>query len=551
MLSNLSIRARLSLAFGGLAALVLAVAGLALLELAAANDRFLQYTQGLSARATVAAHVRAAVDDRAIAARNLVLVTQAADLATEKAAVTAAHQQVQDQLAQLGRMLAADTTVSEQARKLVADMGQVEQRYGPVALAIVELALNQQREQAVARMNAECRPLLAALVRATNAYADYTEQRTRDLQLQAAVDYGRQRGQLIALCLLAVAAAIVAGWWITRSITRPLNQAVHAADRIAAGDLGTPIAATARDETGLLLAALQRMQQGLANTVQAVRGNAESVSTASTQIAHGNNDLSQRTEEQASALQQTAAAMEQLGSTVRHNAENARQAGALAGDACAVAVRGGTVVSDVVTTMGGIQDSTQQIGAIIGLIDGIAFQTNILALNAAVEAARAGEQGRGFAVVASEVRTLAQRSAEASKQIRSLITASVSRVEHGTALVGRAGDTMQEIVASVQRVSELMAAISMASQEQSLGVEQIGQAVAQMDLTTQQNAALVEESAAAAASLQSQASELVEAVAVFRLTADEAERPAAQHPERGASALRLGGNALPVGWAGA
>jgi len=287
------------------------------------------------------------------------------------------------------------------------------------------------------------------------------------------------------------------------------------------------------------------------DTVQAVRGNAESVSTASTQIAQGNNDLSQRTEEQASALQQTAAAMEQLGSTVRHNAENARQAGVLAGDACAVAVRGGAVVGDVVTTMGGIQDSTQQIGAIIGLIDGIAFQTNILALNAAVEAARAGEQGRGFAVVASEVRTLAQRSAEASKQIRSLITASVSRVEHGTVLVGRAGDTMQEIVASVQRVSELMAAISMASQEQSLGVEQIGQAVAQMDLTTQQNAALVEESAAAAASLQSQASELVEAVAVFRLTADEAERPAAHRPERGASASRLRGDALPVGWAGA
>ena len=544
MLSNLSIRARLALAFGGLTALVLAVAGLALLELAAANDRFLHYTQGLNARATVAAHVRAAVDDRAIAARNLVLVTQDADLAAEKVAVTAAHQQVQDQLARLGRMLGADPTASEQARRLAADIGQVEQRYGPVALAIADLALNRQREQAIARMNAECRPLLAALVRATKAYADYTEQRTRDLELQAAVDYGRQRAQLIALCLLALAAAIVAGWWITRGITRPLDAAVRAADRIAAGDLGTPIAATASDETGRLLAALQRMQQGLVDTVQTVRGNAESVSAASTQIALGNNDLSQRTEEQASALQQTAAAMEQLGTTVRHNAENARQAGELAGAASAVAARGGAVVGDVVTTMGGIQDSAQQIAEIIGVIDGIAFQTNILALNAAVEAARAGEQGRGFAVVAGEVRTLAQRSAEAAKEIRKLITASTARVEHGTALVGRAGSTMQEIVDAVQRVSELMAAISTASQEQSLGVDQIGQAVAQMDLTTQQNAALVEESAAAASSLQSQARELVGAVAVFRLLAAEAAQPVARQAQRS-------GGALSAAWAGA
>jgi methyl-accepting chemotaxis protein-1 (serine sensor receptor) len=554
MLSNLSIRARLALAFGGLAALVLAVASLALVELAAANDRFLHYTQGLNARATVAAHVRAAVDDRAIAARNLVLVTQDADLAAEKVAVTAAHQQVQEQLAQLGRMLAADTAASEEARRLAADIGQVEQRYGPVALAIVDLALNHQREQAVARMNAECRPLLAALVRATNAYADYTEQRTRDLQLQAAVDYGRQRGQLIALCLLAVAAAIVAGWWITRSITRPLNQAVQAADRIAAGDLSTPIAATSRDETGQLLDALQRMQQGLVATVQAVRGNAESVSVASTQIAQGNNDLSQRTEEQASALQQTSAAMEQLGTTVRHNADNARQAGELASAASAVAVRGGDVVGQVVTTMNGIHDSAQQIGEIIGVIDGIAFQTNILALNAAVEAARAGEQGRGFAVVAGEVRTLAQRSADAAKEIRKLITASTARVTQGSELVERAGSTMQEVVASVRRVSELVAAISTASREQSLGVDQIGQAVAQMDMTTQQNAALVEESAAAATSLQLQAGELVDAVAVFRCDAGT-ETVAAVAPRRTAPRASVSGAAgqrqLGVAWAGA
>ncbi len=551
MLNNLSIRARLTLAFGILATLVIAVAALALVELGAANERFLHYTQGLNARATVAAHVRAAVDDRAIAARNLVLVTQAADLAAEKAAVTASHQEVQANLAQLERMVAADPEASEQARRLAADIGEVEQRYGPVALAIVELALNNQREQAIARMNSECRPLLAALVRSTNAYAQFTEERTQALRLQAALDYGRQRGELIALCLLAVTAALLAGWWITRSITRPLGQAVAAADRVAAGDLCTPIASGARDETGRLLAALQRMQQSLVETVQAVRGNAESVSVASTQIAQGNSDLSQRTEQQASALEQTSAAMEQLGSTVRHNAENARQAGELAVSASGIAVRGGAVVGEVVATMNGINDSTRQISEIIGVIDGIAFQTNILALNAAVEAARAGDQGRGFAVVAGEVRSLAQRSAEAAKQIRQLITDSVARVADGTAQVDRAGSTMQEIVASVQRVSELMAAISTASHEQSLGVDQIGQAVAQMDLTTQQNAALVEESAAAAASLQVQAGELVQAVAVFRLQADRADQPAAPGPRTTERAPRLRSPALPVGWAGA
>ena len=539
MLPSLTIRSRLALAFGALSAVVLAVAALALFELSAANDRFLQYTHGLNARATVAAHVRAAVDDRAIAARNLVLVTKPSDLAAEQAAVTTAHRAVQDQLALLHRMLAADSKASDQARQLVADIGKVEQAYGPVALAIVELALNQHRDQAIARMNDECRPLLAALVRATNAYASYTESRTEALQQHAAEDYARQRNLMAALCLLAVAAALLAGWLITRSITRPLNRAVQVADRIAAGDLGGTIDATSTDETGRLLGALQRMQQSLVDTVQAVRGNAESVSVASTQIAQGNHDLSQRTEEQASALQQTSAAMEQLGSTVRHNAENARQGGELASAASQTALRGGDVVGQVVTTMQDISASSRQIAEITGVIDGIAFQTNILALNAAVEAARAGEQGRGFAVVASEVRNLAQRSAQAAKEIKTLINASVGRVEQGTALVDRAGSTMQEIVASVQRVSQIMGEISTASREQSIGVDQVGQAVAQMDQATQQNAALVEESAAAASSLRTQSQELVQAVAVFRVDAEAlAAVPVRSVPQRLVPAAR-------------
>ncbi|APW39599.1 methyl-accepting chemotaxis protein [Rhodoferax koreense] len=522
---NLRIRTRLSLAFGGLALLVLTVAALSLYALAEANARFTGFTDGMNARATVAAHVRAAVDDRAIAARNLVLVTKDTDLTLEKTAVSAAHKDVQTSLAKLNEMIAADPRVSDQARKLVADIDRVEQAYGPVALAIVDLVLNGQREQAVTRMNDDCRPLLAALVQATNAYARFTEGRTQELRQKAVADFEQQRNLLAALCLLAVAVAIVGGWRITLSITGPLNFAVEATDRIAAGDLSANIEATTSDETGRLLAGLQRMQQSLVDTVRAVRGNADSVSVASSEIAQGNSDLSMRTEQQASALQQTAASMEELGSTVATNADNARQAGRLAVAASDVAVKGGDVVGQVVETMKDINDSSRQIADIIGVIDGIAFQTNILALNAAVEAARAGEQGRGFAVVASEVRSLAQRSAQAAKEIKTLITTSVQQVDQGTSLVDRAGLTMQEIVVSVKRVSDIMAEISAASAEQSTAVSQVGEAVSQMDQATQQNAALVEQSAAAASSLKTQAEQLVQAVAVFQLSAEVNSAP--------------------------
>ena len=288
------------------------------------------------------------------------------------------------------------------------------------------------------------------------------------------------------------------------------------ARRVAAGDLSAPITLRAGDRDSIM-ATLKTMSQNLSRTVQSVRQNADSVATASSEIAIGNADLSARTERQASALQQTAASMEELGSTVRQNADNARRANELAQASSSVAARGGEMVAEVVHTMKDIQGSSQKIADIIGTIDGIAFQTNILALNAAVEAARAGEQGRGFAVVAGEVRSLAQRSAEAAREIKALIMGSVERVEQGTNLVGRAGDTMQEIVASIQRVTSIVGEISVASGEQSNGVSQVGQAVAQMDQTTQQNAALVEQSSAAAESLRQQSQDLVQAVAVFRL----------------------------------
>ena len=351
--------------------------------------------------------------------------------------------------------------------------------------------------------------------------------------------YARQLWLAISLIVVGVLFAGLFGWLIARSITVPLNRARDAASRIAEGDLTVELRADGKDETARMLGALADMKGSLTRIVGEVRGNAEGVATASAQIAQGNNDLSSRTEEQASALEETAASMEELSSTVRQNADNARQANQLALGASTVAIKGGEVVSQVVTTMKGINDSSKKIADIISVIDGIAFQTNILALNAAVEAARAGEQGRGFAVVASEVRSLAGRSADAAKEIKTLITTSVERVEQGTALVDQAGTTMAEVVNSIKRVTDIMGEISAASQEQSAGVAQIGEAVTQMDQATQQNAALVEESTAAAESLKAQAQQLVQTVAVFKLGQGDSARAAAPAVEFAAAPKAL------------
>jgi methyl-accepting chemotaxis protein len=334
---------------------------------------------------------------------------------------------------------------------------------------------------------------------------------------------------VLGLLLASVVLLGLFSWHIASLLQRRILQARQVAEQVRDGDLATSVSDASRDELSPLLAALSEMQQSLSRVVGSVRGNAESVATASAQIAQGNQDLSGRTEQQASALQQTAATMEQLGTTVRHNADSAKQANQLAITASSVAAQGGQVVGQVVTTMQAINDSSRRINDIIGVIDGIAFQTNILALNAAVEAARAGEQGRGFAVVAAEVRNLAQRSADAAKEIKGLIGRSVEQVEQGTALVDQAGKTMTEIVGSIQRVSDIVAEISSASIEQSSGVQQVGEAVTQMDQATQQNAALVEESAAAAESLKGQAHQLVQAVAVFRLAQGGQHRPTFAH----------------------
>jgi len=515
-LSNLRLRSKLMLGFASLAAVVLLVSGLALNSLSRSNGRFTGYLEGVGERERLVNDVRGAAERRAVAARNLVLVTAVADRDLEKGAVTRAHEDMQQAMSRLKQTIARAGDLGERDKALMADMELIEAQYGPVALAIVGMALDGRRDDAIAKMNAECRPLLAALLKATEDYRAYGVQQAFARVQQAESAYGTDRMLMGGVSLVAVVAAVLLGWALSNSVTRPLQRAVHLAEAVASGDLSSDIVVDREDEAGQLLAALKRMNDGLVDMVGRVRLSADSIATASQQIASGNHDLSSRTEQQASALQQTAASMQQMTSTVQQTAESSRQASQLASAATVVAGRGGDVVQRVVVTMGEISDSSRRIADIIGTIDGIAFQTNILALNAAVEAARAGEQGRGFAVVAGEVRALAQRSAQAAREIKGLIGASVEKVEAGSQLVGEAGTTMGDIVSQVRRMTDLMAEINASATEQSSGIGLVNQSVASIDQGTQQNAALVEQSAAAAESLQQQAAGLLEVIAQFK-----------------------------------
>ena len=539
-MNEMTVKAKLGWSLGGLSALMVFVVALAVLALGDVHQEFRQFVEGTNARAALAHRLREAVQSRAIAARNLVLLTEAADVKLEREQVRSSHDMAQQAISELSQKLAA-AQVPTDVMAAFNRLREVEARYAPVALDIVELAVQGQRDAAVHKMNADCRPLLADLLQAAQAYGQLTDQRSLSALKEAEAAYQRDVAWLLIAGGLSVVIALVAARLIVGSLLRDLGAEPRALrevlGRVAAGDLTGGLAVRAGDE-GSVLAAVVRMQEALSRVVAQVRQSAQHLAQEGAEIASANHDLEHRTLAQARELESTAQAMTQLGEAVIHNTDHAKQANQLALRASDVAADGGQVVGRVVDTMREINDSSRRIADIISVIDGIAFQTNILALNAAVEAARAGEQGRGFAVVAGEVRSLAGRSAEAAKEIKSLISASVQRVEQGTALVDQAGSTMSDVVTSIRRVTDIMGEISSASGEQSQAVQQVGQAVRQLDQATQQNAALVEETAAVAGKLRDQAQGLVQTVSVFQIRDGMAWTPVVPPPPRTQPAAR-------------
>jgi methyl-accepting chemotaxis protein len=530
--ANLRIRTRLSIGFGVIAAMLILIVGLSITMLGRVN----QGADGIITVSLPTLHAASVVLNEA---DNIAIRMNGALLTEDK----------DDR-----EKLIADAL---RARKVIVDIydavrGKIADEKGAAIFKEADLTTTKllkaqdellrrihagDAEGARAYLNAEFRPLSVYYAKLLNSQMDRQKEIAAEAAAAAAQTYNDTRLLILGLGVAVLALAVAIGYWLTVSITRPVAQALQVADTVASGDLTSRIDVTRGDEMGQLLAALKKMNESLVRTVGTVRSGTETIASASIEVAEGSRDLSARTEQQAGALEETASSMEELTSTVKQNADNARQANALAEAASNVAQRGGEVIAQVVGTMSEIHGSSSKIADITGVIDGIAFQTNILALNAAVEAARAGEQGRGFAVVASEVRNLAQRSAAAAREIKQLIGESTDKVEAGSKLVNDAGATMQEIVASVERVTGIMAEITAASREQTAGIEQINSSIAQMDQATQQNAALVEETSAASEALQEQAAKLAQAVAVFRLdaaaatyTAPVVARPAPAKP---------------------
>ena len=529
-LAKMKVGTRLGLGFALVLVLLVAVTVLGIARMAQIQERLDHVINVNNVVTRLVIDMRGNVSDRITSLRNLTLMTDACDMEPEMARIktqTATYQETQKKLEE---KFAVESTSEEKA--LLASIKEYEAAAMPAIAKASALWMANDAEGATRVMIKEIRPVQKKWMEALEQLATLEDKLNEQMQSDARKAFDSARLFRIILGVLAVAMGVAAALVITRGLLKQLggepDYTASIAGSIANGDLSIGIHTQPSDNSSLL-AEMKEMRNSLVGIVGQVRVGTETIGTASREIADGNIDLSSRTEMQASALEKTASAMEELTSTVKQNADNAREANKLAATASDVALKGGSVVSQVVDTMSSINESAKKIVDIIGVIDGIAFQTNILALNAAVEAARAGEQGRGFAVVASEVRNLAQRSAGAAKEIKILIDDSAEKSERGTRLVGQAGVTMGEVVDSVRRVTDIMSEIASASQEQSAGIEQVNLSIIEMDGMTQQNAALVEQAAAAAQSLQDQAAELAHVVSIFKLVEGE-EKPAAYVP---------------------
>jgi methyl-accepting chemotaxis protein len=523
MTSNgITIGKRLALGFGCVLALMAVLVGLAVHRVGQIDDILTRMHDVNSVKQRYAINFRGSVHDRSIAVRDVVL---SASPEATRPIVDLIHKlddNYQKSAQPLDALFAAHSDISAEEKQDLARIKQVEQRTQPLIARLIELRQADKTPEATELLARQAAPAFVDWLASVNALIDLEEKLNNEGANNARQLSGSFFAWMMVLLVIAAVAGAGAAWYISRNLLRQLggqpDYAAAIAGAIAAGDLSVPIT-TGPDDRSSLLYAMKGMRDSLVTIVSQVRNGTMTIARASTDITAGNHDLSERSERQAGTLEETASSMEELTGTVRQNADNARQANQLAESASQVAQRGGAVVAQVVQTMAAINDSSRQIAEIIGVIDGIAFQTNILALNAAVEAARAGEQGRGFAVVASEVRNLAQRSAAAAKEIKSLIGDSVAKVDDGAKLVDEAGSTMEEIVGSVKRVTDIMAEISLASQEQSAGIEQVNRAIGQMDEATQQNATLVGQAGTAAASLQEEAENLTRVVSIFKLDA--------------------------------